>query len=226
MIKILLIEDEVKAVKSLLKGFKDYDLAVDFANDGFQGFQMAVSNDYDVIISDIVMPKMSGLQLVSALRGKNIKTPVLLLSALGTIEDKVQGLEMGADDYLVKPYEFRELVARIYALERRSKKDEPEKENLKFADIEMNLYLKTFKRNNILIELTPKEFALMEYFIRNEGRTISKKEIAEKVWDLHFDTNTNVVEVYINYVRSKVDKPFETKLIRTVFGVGYVLRGE
>lgn len=224
MIKILLIEDEVKAVKSLLRGFKDYNLTVEFAYDGLSGFHMAVSNYYDVVISDVIMPRMTGLQLVKALRNKNIKTPVLLLSALGSTEDKVAGLELGADDYLVKPYEFRELIARIFALVRRSKKEEPEMEILIFADIEMNLYLKTFKRSNFLIELTPREFALMEYFIRNEGRIISKTEIAEKVWDLHFDTNTNVVEVYINYIRAKMDKPFERKLIHTVFGVGYVLR--
>lgn len=226
MIKVLLIEDEVKAVRSLLKGFKEYNLIADFAYDGLNGFHMAVTSDYDVIISDIVMPGMSGLQLVRELRSRNIKTPVLLLSALGSTEDKINGLELGADDYVGKPYEFRELVARIFALERRSKMEEPETETLKFADIEMNLYLKTFKRNNVSIELTPKEFALMEYFIRNEGRIISKTEIAEKVWDLHFDTNTNVVEVYINYIRAKMDKPFEKKLIHTVFGVGYVLRQE
>jgi two-component system copper resistance phosphate regulon response regulator CusR len=150
----------------------------------------------------------------------------MLLTALGATDDKVEGLEAGADDYLVKPFEFKELLARVKALARRGKDPATPKAMLAFSDIEMNLDAKIFTRAGKKIDLTPKEFALMEYFIRHQGRVISKAEIAEKVWDINFETSTNVIEVYINYLRNKMDKPFEKKLIHTLFGAGYILKEE
>jgi len=224
--KVLLIEDEVKAVQSLTKGLKEHQIEVDFAYDGSTGLKLAEDNQYDVIISDVIVPGINGFDLTRELRTKGISTPVLLLTALSATDDKVSGLEVGADDYLTKPYEFKELLARIKALSRRGKEPPVPKVTLNFADTEMNLTNKEFFREARKIELTPKEFALMEYFIRHKGRAISKAEIAEKVWDINFETTSNVVEVYVNYLRNKVDKPFEKKLIHTVFGVGYILRDE
>jgi two-component system, OmpR family, copper resistance phosphate regulon response regulator CusR len=226
MIKILLIEDEVKAVVSLMKGLQDYQISVDYALDGASGFEMATHNKYEVIVSDIVMPQLSGLELVKKLRNIGITTPIMLLTAMGTTEDKIDGFDKGADDYLVKPYEFRELVARIHALARRGKELPTPTQLLSFDDIEINLDTKIFTRNGKIIDLTPKELALMEYFIRNQGRVVSKTEIAEKVWDIDFKTNTNVIEVYVNYIRTKMDKPFDKKLIHTVFGMGYILKAQ
>ena len=224
--KILLIEDEEKAVKFLKKGLNEHNIDVDFALDGTTGLGLAEANEYDVIISDVIVPGINGFDLTQHLRVRGIKTPVLLLTALNATDDKVLGLEVGADDYLTKPYEFKELIARVKALSRRGKETPAPKLILNFADTEMNLTGKEFIREGKKIDLTPKEFALMEYFIRNEGRVISKAEIAEKVWDINFETSSNVVEVYVNYLRNKVDKPFEKKLIHTVFGVGYVLKDE
>ncbi len=224
--KILLIEDEEKAVKSLKRGLNEHNIEVDFAFEGTKGAEMAEATEYDVIISDVIVPGINGFDLTQYLRKKGIKTPVLLLTALSATDDKVLGLEVGADDYLTKPYEFKELLARLKALSRRGKEVPAQKQFLTFADTEMNLTGKEFTRQGKKIELTPKEFALMEYFIRHEGRVVSKAEIAEKVWDINFETTSNVVEVYVNYLRNKVDKPFEKKLIHTVFGVGYVLKNE
>ena len=224
--KVLLIEDEVKAVQSLTKGLKEHQIEVDFAMDGTVGSELALRNEYDVIISDIIVPGINGFDLTQLLREKGNNTPVLMLTALNSTDDKVSGLEAGADDYLTKPYEFKELLARIKALSRRGKESNAPKSTLSYADVEMNLLSKELIRQGRKIELTPKEFALMEYFIRNQGRTVSKAEIAEKVWDINFETSSNVVEVYVNYLRNKMDKPFSKKLIHTVFGQGYILREE
>lgn len=224
--KVLLIEDEKKAVQSLTKGLKEHQIEVDFALDGNTGAELAIKNDYDVIISDIIVPGINGFDLTQHLRSQGINTPVLLLTALSSTDDKVLGLEVGADDYLTKPYDFKELLARIKALSRRGKDSNAPKSVLVFADIEMNLLAKEIYRGGLKIELTPKEFALMEYFIRNQGKAVSKVEIAEKVWDINFETSSNVVEVYVNYLRNKVDKPFQKKLIHTVFGQGYILKDE
>lgn len=224
--KLLLIEDEVKAVQSLVKGLQEHHIDVDFAYDGLSGAKLAETNQYDVIVSDVIMPGLTGFDLAKTLRGKGITTPILLLTALSSTDDKVTGLEVGADDYLTKPYEFREFLARIRALYRRGQEPHTPKIALQFGDCEMNLTTKEFFREGRKIELTPKEFALMEYFIRHKGRVISKAEIAEKVWDINFETTSNVVEVYVNYLRNKVDKPFEKKMIHTVFGVGYILKEE
>ena len=224
--KVLVIEDEVKAIQSLTKGLREQHIEVDFALDGNSGSELALRNEYDVIISDVIVPGINGFDLTQLLRAKGVPTPVLLLTALNSTDDKVSGLEAGADDYLTKPYEFKELLARIKALSRRAKEGTAHRSILSFADVEMNLLSKELTRNGKRIELTPKEFALMEYFIRNQGRTISKAEIAEKVWDINFETSSNVVEVYVNYLRNKMDKPFPRKLIHTVFGQGYILREE
>ncbi len=224
--KVLIIEDEAKAVHSLRQGLMEHQIEVDFALDGTEGFRLATENQYDVIISDIIVPGINGFELTKLLRNREVRVPVLLLTALSDTDDKVLGLEAGADDYLTKPYEFKELLARIKALNRRVNESQALKSLVQYAGIEMNLLTKEFFREGHKIELTPKEFALMEYFIRHQGRAISKAEIAEKVWDINFETTSNVVEVYINYLRNKMDKPFGKKLIHTVFGLGYILREE
>lgn len=224
--KVLLIEDEVKAVQYLKKGLTENHIAVDFAYDGYTGRLLAEKGSYDVIISDVIMPAMNGFDFVRQLRRSGIHTPVILLTALGSTDEKVEGLEAGADDYLVKPIDFKELLARIKVLVRRSRNSAFQHTILTFADIEMDLDTKVFKRAGKRIDLTPKEFALMEYFIRCQGRVISKTEIAEKVWDIDFETSTNVIEVYINYLRNKMDKPFDKKLIHTLIGSGYILKEE
>ena len=224
--RILLIEDEEKVVKSLQQGLTEHQIEVDFALDGDTGCRMAESNEYDVIVSDIIVPGINGTDLTRLLRTKGIHTPVLLLTALSSTDDKVIGLEAGADDYLTKPFEFKELLARLKALNRRGKDPAAQKTILSFGGIEMNLTAREIYRDAVRVELTPKEFALMEYFIRNQGRAVSKAEIAEKVWDINFETSSNVVEVYVNYLRNKIDKPFDHKLIHTVFGQGYILKEE
>lgn len=223
--KILLIEDEKKVVQSLKQGLNEHQIEVDFAYDGLEGSILAEQNTYDVIVSDVIMPGLNGFDLLSRLRRNRIRTPVLMLTALGETDHKVQGLDAGADDYMVKPFEFKELLSRIRALARRSAEGTAVS-NLTFADINLNLTTRECFRSGTRIDLTPKEFLLVEYFIRNPQRTISKQELAEKVWDITFDSNSNVVEVYINYVRNKIDKPFKKKLIHTMFGMGYILKNE
>lgn len=224
--KVLIIEDEVKTVQSLKKGLEEHQMSVEFAHDGLTGKLLAEVGNFDVIVSDVVMPKMTGFELVKDLRLSGVDTPVLLLTAMGSTDDKVTGFEAGADDYLVKPFEFKELLMRIRALARRGKEGATLKPILTFSDLEMNLDAKTCTRSGKKIDLTPKEFALMEYLIRNQGRVVSKAEIAEKVWDINFDTGTNVIEVYVSYLRNKLDRPFDKKLIHTIFGLGYVLKEE
>lgn len=224
--KVLLIEDEPKMVRSLKKGLEEHFIEVDAASDGAMGSKLAEINDYSVIISDVMMPEMSGLEVLRHLRQQGNNTPVILLTALGQTDDKVTGFEAGADDYLTKPFEFRELLMRVRALARRPVDTYQPSPVLRFADVEMNLDTKEFLRGGQRIQLTPREFALMEYFLRHPGRVISKTEITERVWNLNFDTGTNVIEVYVNFLRKKVDKGFSKKLIHTQFKTGYVLREE
>ncbi len=224
--KILLIEDELKTVQSLKQGLEENQIDVDFAYDGYAGKLLAERNRYDVIVSDIIIPHINGLDLCRELRKAGIFTPLLLLSALCTTDDKVIGFEAGADDYLGKPFEFKELMARIKALARRKNSLLEHNPILEFADVSLNMDNKTVTRAEKKIELTPKEFALMEYFIRNQGKVVSKAEIAENVWDINFDTGTNVIEVYVNYLRNKIDKGFGQKIIHTQFGMGYILKLE
>ncbi|MDX2282497.1 MAG: response regulator transcription factor [Saprospiraceae bacterium] len=225
--RILVIEDEIKTLQSVRQGLEEHGWTVDIAYDGETGLRLGAQNAYDVISSDIIVPGINGLELCRSLRKKGIQTPVLILSALGELEDKITGLEAGADDYLTKPFEFREFLARVKALARRKSAGFQTTENiLRFATIELDLDAKTVRREGKPINLTPREMALLEYLMRNPGKVLSKVEIAEKVWDLDFDTGTNLIEVYVNYLRNKVDKGFEQKLIHTQFGQGYVLRSE
>ncbi len=224
--KVLLIEDEPKMVRSLRKGLEEHLIEVDSAGDGLSGQILAERNDYAVIISDVILPGLSGIELLQLLRSKGSRTPVLLLTALDQTDDKVTGFEAGADDYLTKPFEFRELLMRVRALARRPVETYQSSPSLRFAELEMNLDSKEFFREGQKIALTPREFALMEYFLRHPGRTISKTEISERVWNLNFDTGTNVIEVYVNFLRKKVDRGFEKKLIHTQFKTGYILREE
>ena len=220
--KILLIDDEAKIIQSLKKGLEESGIEVELAFDGEAGRTLAENNTFNVIVSDIIMPKVNGYELVKSLRAKGIETPILLLSALDAIDEKVVGLESGADDYLSKPFSFQELLARIKALDRRNV-GKSAINVLKYADIELNMDTRQFYRGEQKIDLTPKEYALIEYFLRNPERVIPKAELAEKVWEIDFVTNTNVIEVYMNYLRNKMDKGYDKKLIQTQFGVGYML---
>lgn len=222
--RILVIEDEVKTVQLIKQGLEEQQCEVDVAYDGLMGLQLASRNHYNLIISDIILPGINGLELCKKLRAAGVSFPILLLTALGTTDDKIIGLDSGADDYLVKPFEFKELMARIRALTRRNIGAIQTANVLKIADLEMDLDTKNVSRGGKEIILTAKEFSLLEYFIRHQGRVISKAELAEKIWDVTFDTGTNVIEVYVNFVRKKIDKDFEVKLLHTQIGMGYVLK--
>ena len=223
---VLLIEDEPKTVQSLRQGLEENGYAVDIAYDGLLGKQLATRNSYHLIVSDIIMPGINGLELCRELRNAGNQTPILMLTALGTTDDKVVGLDAGADDYLVKPFEFKEFLARVRALTKRGGMVNQTAQILRFADLEVNMDAKTVHRAEKKIELTAREFNLLVYLIRNQGRVISKAEIAEQVWEIDFDTGTNIIEVYVNYLRKKVDRDFATRLIHTQFGMGYVLKME
>ncbi len=222
--RILLIEDEVKTLQSVQQGLEEFGMTVNTASNGEQGLLLAQKGDYEVIVSDITMPKMNGVELCRQLRLEGNTTPILLLTALSDTDDKVSGLDAGADDYLAKPFEFKELLARVKALSRRKAPALKVENILRFHDLEQDLEAKTVHRAGHSILLTPREFALLEYFLRNPGKVLSKTEIAEKVWDLDFDTGTNIIEVYVNYLRNKVDKGYVDKIIHTQFGQGYVLK--
>ncbi len=224
--KVLVVEDEPKLASFVKKGLEEQQCEVEMAFDGQIGRTMALSNVYDVIVMDVNLPKMNGFDVVQSLRQEDVKTPVLMLTAMGSVEDKLTGFESGADDYLVKPFEFRELMARIKALHKRSHDSGPQINVLKVGDLELDLNEKVARRGGKRIELTAKEFGLLEYLMRNRGRVVSRVDIAEKVWDIHFDTGTNVIDVYVNFLRKKVDKEFSSKLIHTVIGMGYMLKEE
>ncbi len=223
---LLLIEDEPKTVQSLKQGLEENGYQVDVAYDGLIGKQLAMRNNYHLIISDIIIPGLNGIELCRELRDQGRQTPILMLTALGTTDDKVQGFDAGADDYLVKPFEFKEFLARVRALTKRGGVVNQTAQTLRFADLEVNMDAKTVFRYGKKIELTAREFNLLVYLIRNQGRVVSKAEIAEQVWDIDFDTGTNIIEVYVNYLRKKIDRDFEPKLIHTQFGMGYVLKSE
>jgi two-component system copper resistance phosphate regulon response regulator CusR len=222
--KILIVEDEPKVASFIKKGLEEQSYLVEQAFDGIIGKSMALSNTYDVIILDVNLPGMNGFELSKIIRESDIKTPILMLTALGTTDDKLTGFDAGADDYLVKPFEFRELLARIKALYKRTNENQTSAKILKVADLELNLDEKIAIRGGKKIDLTAKEFGLLEYFIRNKGKVVSRVDIAEKVWEINFDTGTNVIDVYVNFLRKKVDKEFEKKLINTVVGMGYILK--
>lgn len=222
---ILVIEDEVKLANAIQKGLSENDYEVDVAYSAETGEQMIQQKEYAVVISDVILPGISGIEMVARLRQSGNTTPVLLLTALGQIDDKESGFDAGADDYLTKPFEFRELLLRIRALAKRAGGiQRSEGSILRYADVEMQMDTHEVFRKGELISLTPKEFSLLEYFLRNPERVISKTEISEKVWDIHFDTGTNVVEVYVNFLRKKIEKESWDKLIHTQFKNGYMLR--
>jgi len=221
-VNVLIIEDEVKLVAFLKKGLKEQGYKVDAAYDGQLGERLALQGKYDIIILDLIIPQQNGLELCKKIRLTNETTPILMLTALGTTEDKVTGFDAGADDYLTKPFEFKEMLARIKALTKRSLGIQYKSGILKVFDLDLDLFKKTVKRGDKTIALTAKEFALLEYLMKNKGRILSRFEIAQQVWDINFDTGTNVVDVYINILRKKIDKEFENKLIHTRIGLGYV----
>jgi heavy metal response regulator len=222
--RLLVVEDEKKVASFIKQGLEEEGYAVDAALDGEKGLEMALDGVHDLIILDISLPKMNGLQVLKKLRQQKVNTPVLLLTVRATIEDKVLGLDAGADDYLTKPFAFQELVARVRALMRRRAEADPAL--LQVADLILDPARRVVSRGGEKIELTAKEFALLEYFMRNRGRVLTRTLMIEHVWSYDFDTMTNIVDVYVNYLRKKIDSGREPKLIHTVRGVGYVLKAE
>lgn len=221
---ILLIEDEPKTQAFIKKGLEENGYAVDTASDGLTGKRLAMAGMYQLIISDIVLPGLDGVALCRELRESNNNTPLLMLTALGGVGHVVAGLDSGADDYLVKPFEFRELLARIRTLTKRNPAVQQEALILSLGDLEMNMVSRVVRRAGREIQLTAKEYALLEFFLRNKEKVLSRQEIVRHVWGLDFDTGTNMVEVYVNYLRRKIDKDFSEKLIHTQFGLGYVMK--
>ncbi len=222
--KILIIEDEPKVASFIKKGLEENQYEVDLAYDGKLAERMALQYDYDLFILDIIIPFVNGIELCKILKEKRPAVPVLMLTALGTTEDKLTGFDAGADDYLVKPFEFRELLARVKVLTKTPKIKQSTVNRIVVADLELDLDKKVARRGGHTIELTAKEFLLLEYFMKNAGRVLSRNDIAEKVWETSFDFSTNVVDVYVNLLRKKIDKEFETKLIHTRIGLGYILQ--
>lgn len=227
--KILVIEDDETIADYIAKGFRESGFTVDVARDGFEGSELALSNIYSAAVIDIMLPGVDGLTIIEDMRKQDIKTPVLILSARRTVDDRVQGLRTGGDDYLVKPFSFSELEARIEALIRRGtpeKESRNARETLHFADLELDPWKHEVRRGGQVISLQPKEFSLLEYMVRNAGRVVTKTAILEAIYEYNFDPQTNVVDVLVHRLRSKVDKDFSTKLIHTIRGAGYVLRHE
>jgi DNA-binding response OmpR family regulator len=223
--RLLVVEDQRKMAGFLRKGLTEAGYSVDTAETGAAAEALAGENEYDLIVLDVMLPDQNGLDTARHLRADGYLGPILMLTALGGTRDKVNGLDAGADDYLVKPFAFDELLARVRALLRRRQDAEQATSSvLRFADLEMNLLTRRVSREGKEISLTPKEFALLEYFLRNPNRPLSRASIGEHVWDVRFDSESNVIDVYINMLRKKVDQPFKKKLIQTVIGAGYALR--
>lgn len=222
--RILLVEDEPKTLQSVKKGLEEFGYDVEVAIDGSTAKKLALTKPYSLIITDLLLPELDGRELCRAIRIANIETPILMLTALGSTEDIVKGFEIGADDYLTKPFAFQEFIARVKSLLKRKDKTSAEQNILRISSLSMNLDLRIVKRDEKTIELTAKEFALLEYFLRNQGKIISKAELAKNVWRMDFDTGTNMVEVYVNYLRKKIDRDFDHKLIQTQIGMGYIIQ--
>ncbi len=222
---ILVIEDDLEAAGWLVKGLREAGHVTDHAKDGEEGLAMAREGDYDVLIVDRMMPKMDGLTLVRKLREEGDMTPALFLSALGDVDDKVEGLRAGGDDYIAKPYAFSELLARVEVLGRR-KTAEPVQTRLKVGDLEMDLLKRKVTRAGKEILLQPREFKLLEYLMRNAGNVVTRTMLLENVWDYHFDPQTNVIDVHISRLRGKIDKEFDKPLLHTIRGAGYMLRAD
>jgi two-component system, OmpR family, copper resistance phosphate regulon response regulator CusR len=222
---ILIVEDEQKIADTLKLGLSENGYDAEVAYDGNIGIKLFETRSFDLVVLDINLPSINGYELCKRIRAKNAQVPIIMLTALSSLNDKIEGYDAGADDYVIKPFEFRELVMKIRVLLKRTvNQNHPIGSVLKAADLEMNLDSKEVKRGDTAINLTAKEFQLLEYLMRNKNRVVSRVDIAMNVWDIDFDTNTNVIDVYINYVRNKVDKKFDQKLIHTQVGMGYILK--
>jgi two-component system OmpR family response regulator len=221
--QLLLIEDDLQAAEYLVKGLRESGYEVDHSADGREGLSKALSGRYEVIIADRQLPYVDGLHIIATLREKNDRTPVLILSALGTVDDRVAGLRAGGDDYLTKPFAFSELLARIEALRRRAS-TASETTRLKVADLEIDLLARRASRAGQQIDLTTKEFQLLEYLMRRPGQVATRTMLLENVWNLHFDPQTNIIDVHMSRLRTAIDKGFSKPLIHTVRGAGYVLK--
>ncbi|GEL09833.1 two component transcriptional regulator, winged helix family [Flavobacterium glycines] len=222
--KLLIVEDEPNLLSILRKGLSEKNNEVSVALDGTTALEMIMNHNFDVVILDIMLPDINGIEICRRLRAAKNFVPILLLTALGTTENIVTGLNSGADDYLVKPFKFSELEARIAALARRSTQEHRPNSLIQIEDLEIDNRAKSVKRNGELIQLTAKEFKLLCYLASNSGTILSREDILENVWDINFDMNTNVVDVYINYLRNKIDKPYPNKLIQTIKGLGYLIK--
>jgi len=221
--KVLVVEDDRETAAYLAKGLDESGYTVDCVSDGREGLFLASSGDYSAMILDRMLPNMDGLAVLGALRAAGISTPALILSALGSVDDRVKGLRAGGDDYLVKPFAFSELLARVEALLRRGTGPATET-RLRVADLELDLLTRTVKRHGKLIEVLPREFRLLEYLMRNAGHVVTRTMLLEHVWDYHFDPQTNVIDVHVSRLRQKIDKGFDAPLLHTVRGAGYCLR--
>ncbi|MBP5673047.1 MAG: response regulator transcription factor [Victivallales bacterium] len=221
--KVLVVEDNPKIMNFLQKGLEEEGFAMDCCMDGKQAYEMASANNYDVIILDIMLPSMDGLAITSGLRDQGKKTPILLLTALDQIEDKVKGFEAGADDYLPKPFAFAELVARIRALSRRNQ-NAKEITHYTYNDLEMDIDTHQAKRGDQVLDLTVREFALLLLFIQSPERLVTRSTILERVWDMNFDPGTNILDVHMSHLRKKLDEGHKVKLLQTVRGIGYMLK--
>ncbi len=217
--RILVIEDNPKMAAGIERGLKENGYAVDVSHSGFEGEDFAAQGEYDAIVLDLMLPDRDGVEVCRNLRRRSVATPVLMLTALSSTDDKVAGLDAGADDYLTKPFEFEELLARLRALLRRG--EATEGRTLRCEDLELDLYTRRATRGEADVELSNKEFALLEYLMRNPNRVLSRAQIGEKVWDMNFDAGSNVIDVYISSLRKKVDRGFEQELIHTIKGAGY-----
>jgi two-component system copper resistance phosphate regulon response regulator CusR len=224
--KLLVVEDEIKTANTLKKGLEEKGYEVHVANEGETAYDLACRMSFDLIVTDVVMPRLNGIEFCRKLRENQINTPLIMLTALGMTADKIKGFDAGSDDYIVKPFDFEELLARIRVQLNRRYGKTSEASELTYSDLRINLVTKEVFRDAQLITLTAKEYALLEFFMRNAGRVISKEEISEKVWDVNFDTGTNIIEVYVSYLRNKIDKDFRIKLIHTKKGMGYIFREE
>jgi two-component system OmpR family response regulator len=223
--RILLVEDDPQVAAYVSKGLQESGYSVDHATDGRQGLLLATSQDYDAMIVDRMLPELDGLSIVKGVRGMGRQTPVIILSALGEVDERVRGLRAGSDDYLAKPFSFSELLARLDALLRRSRQTTSTDTHIRIADLEIDLLARTVSRSGKAIELQPREFRLLEFLARHAGQAVTRTMLLEHVWDYHFDPQTNVIDVHISRLRGKIDKDFSIPLIRTVRGVGYMLDG-